>query len=175
MRGLKLLERRREMVKLFVEGYMLSDFADQLAKKYVCPVSAVLRDWKRRKQWMPLVATVEDPELHIAMIMLRFKAVSDACWVTYRMAKKAGNVKAMNGAIGELTQLMKHEVDVLQSLGVLHVEPQKLDAQITQYKAEPMPWEQIPWVKKELDRLRAQFDKEKEAEAAQRVETEIPV
>jgi hypothetical protein len=119
--------------------YMLSDFADQLAKKYLCPVSAVLRDWKRRKQWMPLVATVEDPELHIATIMLRFQTVSDACWVTYRMAKKAGNVKAMNGAIGELTRLLKHEVDVLQSLGVLHVEPERLDAQITQFKAGPMP------------------------------------
>lgn len=175
MRGLKLLERRREMVKLFVEGYMLSDFADQLAKKYVCPVSAVLRDWKRRKQWMPMVATVEDPELHIATIMLRFKAVSDACWVTYRMAKKAGNVKAMNGAVGELTRLLKHEVDVLQSLGVLHVEPEKLDAKITQMHVGPMPWEEAPGVKEGLQKLRERFQREKDAEAAQHVETEIPV
>lgn len=169
------MERRREMVKLFVEGYMLSDFADQLAKKYLCPVSALVRDWKRRKEWMPMVATVEDPELHIATIMLRFQAVSDACWVTYRMAKKAGNVKAMNGAVGELTRLLKHEVDVLQSLGVLHVEPERLDARVTQLNVGPMPWEEIPEAKEALQRIREKLRKEKELENAQRLETEIPV
>jgi len=132
----------------------------------------VLRDWKRRKQWMPLVATVEDPELHIAQIMMRFQAVSDACWVTYRMARKAGNLKAMNGAVAELTRLLKHEVDVLQSLGVLHVEPERIDAQITQFKSGPMPWEQIPEVARGLERLRERMRKEKELADAQRVKTE---
>ncbi len=88
------------------------------------------------------------------------------------MAKKAGNLKAMNGAVAELTRLLKHEVDVLQSLGVLHEEPERIDAQIRQLKPTTMPWEQIPEIAAEIERLKERFRKEKQLEDAQRVKTE---
>jgi len=150
------------MFRLYTEGYMFSDFVDEVALKYQVSVDCVKRDWVRRKEWLPQIVEVQDRELHVSMIMLRFRAVSNAAWTTFRMARKAGNLKAMIGAVGALTQLLKSEVDMLQSLGVLHVEPSRIDAVIR--KAQGMPWQLDPDMQRAIQRLKARLRREESQE-----------
>lgn len=162
---LRAQERRREMLQLYVEGYMFSDFVDQVAEKYQVSVSCLRRDWGRRKKWLPQIVEVQDRELHVSMIMLRFRAVSNAAWTAFRMARKAGNLNAMNGAVGALTRLLKSEVDMLQSLGVLHAEPSRIDAVIT--RPPPTQWDLDPDMQRAVQRLKARLRQEQESQEKQ--------
>lgn len=161
---LKRWERRREMIGLYSEGYRFSDFADQVAEKYNLNVKALGRDWDRRKHWLPILAKVDDPKLQVSKIVMRMRRIAEAAWQTYRSARKANNQNAMVGAVEKLIRVSQHEVDIMQSLGILSKEPEKIDALITQ--AGPMPWQEIPEVKAAVEAIRKKMREEREAEKA---------
>lgn len=160
---LKRWERRKEMVGLYSEGYKLSDFVDEIAKKYSLTPAAVERDWGRRKKWMPVLAELDDPTFKVTEIVLRMRRVGEAAWTTYRMAKASKNHNAMVGAIEKLIRISVRETEMLQSLGVIRKEAEKIDAFVT--TAGPMPWENIPEVKDALEAIRQKMRAEKAAEA----------
>lgn len=165
---LKRWERRKEMYFLFEQGYGFSDFADEIAKKYNMTTSALRRDWSRRKKWLIVLGQIDDKKFQTSKINLRIRAIMNVAWETYRTARKNKNANAMVGAVEKLIRVSQHHVDIMQSIGVLAKEPDKIDAFVT--TAGPMPWEQIPEVKLAVEKIREKLRAEKAAE--QNVETE---
>jgi len=164
-RYIKRWERRKEMVLLFEQGYAFSDFVGELSKKYQLKSDAVERDWYRRKRWMPVLAEVGDKKFHVSRITMRIRAIMDVAWETYRAARKAKNTSSMVGAVEKLIRVSQHEVDIMQSIGVLTKEPEKIDAFISGPGA--LPWEQVPEVKLAMDKLKETFKAEHDAANAE--------
>lgn len=152
------------MVILYEQGYAFSDFVSQLSEKYGLKPDTVERDWHRRNKWLPVLAQVEDKKFHINKIVMRIRAIMEACWETYRSARTVKNSNAMVGAVEKLIRVSQHEVDIMQSLGILSKEPEKIDALITQ--AGPMPWQEIPEVKAAVEAIQKKMRQEREAEKA---------
>ena len=123
-------ERRKEMVRLFGEGYPLSNFEQVLCNKYHVSIGAVRRDWTRRNEWLPILARIDDPNFKISEILVDLRHTREAAWETYREAKKVNNQNAMVGAIGRLKELIATEVDILQSLNMLPREPLRIEQRI---------------------------------------------
>lgn len=161
---LKRWERRKEMIGLYCEGYSFSNFADQVSQTYGITVNALERDWARRHKWMPILAQVEKPELHMDRLILTMRRIGEAAWQTYRSARAIKNHNAMVGALEKLIRVSVRETELLQSLGVIRKAAEKIDAVIT--TTGPMPWENIPEVQEALTKLRERMQKEKGAEHA---------
>lgn len=158
---LKRWERRKEMYLLFEQGYKFSDFADEIAKSYGMTTSALRRDWSRRKKWLLILGQIDDKAFQISKINLRIRAIMNAAWEAFRTARKNKNTNAMVGAVEKLIRVSQHQVETMQSIGVLAKEPDKFDAVVT--TAGPMPWEQVPEIKVALDKMREKLRAEKAA------------
>lgn len=154
-------ERRKMMVTKYEQGYSFTDFADAIAKEFKVTVTALKRDWARRKEWLPILAQVDDKKFRISQVAMRIRAIMDVCWETYRAARKANNHNACVGAIEKLIRVSQHEVDIFQSLGVLEKEPTKIDAFIT--TPGTMPFEELPEVKEARERIAERLRAEKDA------------
>lgn len=166
---LKRWERRKEMYFLFEQGYAFSDFADELSKKYGMSTSTLRRDWSRRRKWLLILGKIDDKKFQASKINLRIQAIMSVAWETYRLARKAKNSNAMVGAVEKLIRVSQHQVEIMQSIGVLAKEPDKIDAFVT--TAGPMPWEDVPEVKIALDKIREKLAREKAAEQDVEAET----
>jgi hypothetical protein len=129
-------ERRKQMVRQWAEGRLLSEYEDAISKLFNISVIAIQRDWGRRKRWMPVLAHMEDAKFKMSDILLRVQRIGEACWETYRMAKKANNMNAMVGALDKLLSLAVRETELCQSLGILPKIAEKLHLESVQKKVD---------------------------------------
>lgn len=163
-------ERRKQMVNAYSQGYSFSDFADKVCEKFGVSYEALRSDWNRRKKWMPQLVQIDDKGMRVANLMLQIRAIQNEAWTAYRAAMANKNHNAAVGAIEKLIRIVKHEVEICQSLGILHAEATKIDALVTTTGA--LPWEEIPEVKEAVERIREQLRKQKEASDKKREELE---
>lgn len=109
----KLFERRTEMVQLRAKGLPLSYVVNNLMDKYEVSRQALYADWKRRKHWIEILLSIQDPETVFMDLLSRHEEIRKQA-ILERV--KADN---SNARIGALNLERRINMDFFEML-VLH-------------------------------------------------------
>lgn len=156
---LELYGRRKTMLELYYAGAFNKTTFKKLAEQENASEQALRRDWNRRKQWEPLIwmAKQSEEDIHKLLYVLqiaRERAVS--------LMRSADQDSVKVSAIGKLTEIIRREIELRQSLGLLKREPEKSEIELT--GAAAMPWQSIPELQKVLAQIKERMESEKKAE-----------
>jgi rubrerythrin len=133
LKATERLEMRREMLNLSIEGYPMSSVYDALVKKYGSiglTAEAAERDWQRRETWMPLMLRLDKPDDTLRDLLLEMKNAREKSWEIYRQALKEKNHNAAVGAMKHISESIRDEIELLQSLGKMTKTPTAITGEI---------------------------------------------
>jgi len=120
-------EVRLMMVKLWAEGFGFTEFASKVREAFHIERRDLAKDWKSRKRWFPVLTRLKDTDFIVSELSLRMQRLMEAGWDTYRLAKECNNHNAMVGAVAQLSNIIKQEIELEQSLGILPKVADKLE------------------------------------------------
>lgn len=130
---LRLFHRRKRLLLLHYSGNLTNKSLEALAQQENVKEINLWRDWKRRQKWEPFIwasnkATKDAEETLKFLQLAREKAI--------HLMNTAGNDNARVGAVGKLVGVVKAEIELRQSLGLLprvNMEPiVKVDVNVSQ-------------------------------------------
>jgi len=105
----KLLERRREMLRMRSKGLSLNVVVNDLSQKYDRTREALYKDWRRRKAWIKALLDLGDPEAVFLDILARHE---DIYRMTVMECLQADNSSAKIGALRLLRDLNRDFYDM---------------------------------------------------------------
>jgi hypothetical protein len=124
----EIRERRRKLFFMVTQGVERSKVISRLSTEYGVAESTVKKDWYNRKKWLSEVFDVEDSEHVIADILSEQKLVKREKWKLYRQSDK-DSIKL--GALKGIESTNENLLDMLQSIGRVDEEPQKMEMDIS--------------------------------------------
>lgn len=75
-----LYERRKESIVKHSKGFLPSAWTKDLGVKYHVKPETVWRDWNRRKNWLPLIMNMSDPEVVRDEVLTENDEVKKTAW-----------------------------------------------------------------------------------------------
>jgi hypothetical protein len=120
----KISERRKKMLKFHFRGISATEWVSLVAQEYGITEIAIWQDWRRRKSWLSKVFNLNDVVDEINMNMVELMNVKEEAWRTYH---KAENAQSKAAALKIVARAIVDKIEILQSLGEVHREPQKIE------------------------------------------------
>jgi len=120
----EIKERRRRTAALIFQGLPKTDVFEKVAEKYDCSPVTVKNDWFNRKKWMREVWDLEDEQAIINDIIAETKWIKERYYQIYENTEH-GNNKL--GALKGIRQCNKDLIEILQDMGILTKEPNKVE------------------------------------------------
>ena len=120
----EMRERRKKMLKFHFRGISAMKWVAELAQSYKVSEIAIWQDWRRRKTWISDVFELNDIADDLNMNMAELANVKEEAWRTYQEATTA-QAKAL--ALKIILGAIRDKIEILQSLGEVHKEPQKIE------------------------------------------------
>lgn len=121
MSAIRIFERRLEMLRLYLQGIRPSRIVSQIVRDKSIDASerSLWRDWKSRGEWMPALTRLNEGagDLPIAETM---GALMEARRLAFNTYLRADNSNARVGALRIIKELVEAEIELRQSLGLLH-------------------------------------------------------
>lgn len=122
----ELLNRRKECLKYALRGINTSEWVRKLADKYDVAKDTIYTDWRKRKEWIPEVyecADVIDPAKDM---LVEKKQAREEAWKIYHNAT-TDQLSSKIGALKIIDRSVNDHIEMLQSLGKIHKEAEKLE------------------------------------------------
>ena len=116
-------ERRKQMLRSHFRGIPTTEWVATLATEYGVEPIAIWQDWRRRKSWIADVFELADVADEINMSMAKLKDVEEEAW---RACEKATNSQSKAAALNIISRVVKDRIEILQSLGMIYKEPEKI-------------------------------------------------
>ena len=120
---LALLKRRTEMLDMICKGFHPSAVITQMAENYSVSERCLWSDWERRKQWIPMLLSLEKYADFADAMETKLNAVQKAAWSTYM---RASNDNAKVGALKVVLESVEVHSNAVLSRDILerleHVE-----------------------------------------------------
>jgi hypothetical protein len=108
----KILERRRDMVKHHNAGISLADSVQLLASKYGNTTSTLYADWSKRRQWLKVLLSIDDPETFWLDVIATHRDLQRLATLEYL---KGDNSNAKIGALRLLRDVNLDMADLLEN------------------------------------------------------------
>ena len=125
MNSIKAEKWRRQLVAMRNRGISLEKCMDIINKNHGIAKATVKQQWYDRKSWLLEVFDLdyEDTNQLINDLIAERKAIKEALWEVIETS--GGNARI--GAVREINKIDDSLLELLQSLGLIHKEPQKID------------------------------------------------
>lgn len=136
----KLLQRRQDMWDHHLTGARPSVFIPKLAVAYNVKEETLWVDWGKKKNWSALLFQLENSKAILKHRLYELQRAKQKC---FHLMETADNGSAKVGAIKQLIEIIKLEIQIYQSVGWLHKEPDKIDLDV-----RGMAWHQNPIAQK---------------------------
>lgn len=120
----EIKQRRKDMSKLIFKGFDKHKVFEKIADKYGVSEKTLENDWALRNKWMMEVWDLSDDEDIINDIIAEHKLVKEMYYDTYREAVQEST---KIGALKGVRKCNKEILEMLQSMGVISKEPNKLE------------------------------------------------
>ncbi len=113
---IELYARRKRMLDLYYAGALSAESLRQLAAQYQTKESTIRRDWDRRDRWEPLIWTILDQGQKTAGDLLHMLKLGRERAIALMTTADQDSVKV--AAVSKLTEIIKTEIELRQSLGI---------------------------------------------------------
>lgn len=123
----EIRERRRKMFFMVTQGIERSKVISKLSREYGVAERTLKDDWYSRNDWLSEVFDVEDSDSVIADILAEQKLVKREKWKLYRQSELE-NIQL--GALKGIEATNENLLDMMQSIGRVDEEPQKIDMDV---------------------------------------------
>lgn len=121
---LELFGRRKRMLELHYAGLNPAKIVETVAQKYDVNKKTVERDWNRRDTWEKLIWAAVDAKTDFKKLLNYLTLAEEAA---YNLSKTATPDFAKVGALKTLIETVARHIELQQSLGILHKEPERLE------------------------------------------------
>lgn len=112
---IELYARRKRMLDLYYAGALTADALRQLAGQYQVKETTIRRDWDRRGTWEPLIWQMIDQGQKSIVDLLHLLKLGRERAIALMTTADQDSVKV--AAVSKLTELIKTEIELRQSLG----------------------------------------------------------
>ena len=122
--GLKLYARRKRMLELYYAGAFTPKTFTALSEQEGVTADALRRDWRNRGDWEPLIWKAEQSGEDINNLLYILQMARERA-VSLMRAADQDSVKV--AAVGRVTEIVRREIELKQSLGLLTKAADKLE------------------------------------------------
>lgn len=124
MKNLKAEKWRRKLVAMRNRGIPLEVCAEKINEEFGIKEKTIKQQWYDRKSWLTEVFDLdyEDTEQLINDLVAEKKTIKEVLWGVIQN----GGSNAKIGAVRELNKIDESLVEMLQGLGLIYKEPEKL-------------------------------------------------
>lgn len=127
---LEMLERRKLMLESNQRGVPYTKWVKEIAEKYNVSERTIRGDWTNRDTWLPQIVSTDSIQKLFLELLAELKSVREEYWT---IAKTAANENARVGALNSLKEIIFRQVGLLQSIGLVHKEPDRIET-VGQYQ-----------------------------------------
>ncbi len=121
----EVAKRRREMCSFVFRGMPIVKAAEILAQKYDVKKDTLKVDWSNREEWIPELFDLQDEKQIILDIIAEQKEIKKHYWRLFQEAQN--NYTVQMGLLKGVQETNDKLLTMLQSLGKVHKEPDKLE------------------------------------------------
>lgn len=121
-------EQHHEMLHdIFVyrmKGFRPYEICDTLSEKYRVSPKTISNEWSRRNEWLSELYTIEEHDNAVEILLAQRDEINKALWDLH---ENSPNDNVRLGAMNAASKLNKESLEMLQSVGKVSREPDKIE------------------------------------------------